>query len=112
MRTDCSAARLVSVNVIAGKENSSAIKDRSKAEEPNCVLGKINSWVFCLSLSGCADIYNVKTYMISSNICQEVKRFPHELLDCVQDVIAIFLKLMKALDHSDCPKKLFMAKIC
>ena len=62
-----------------------------------------NSWVFRLSLSGCADIYNV--YGIFSNICQEVNLLPHERLDRVQNVIAIFLKMMKALDHSDCPGK-------
>ena len=91
------------MNVIASKENSSAVKYRSKAEEAKCVLRKINSWVFCLSLSGCADICNV--YGIFSNICQEVNLLPHERLDRVQDVIAIFLKMMKALDHSDCPGK-------
>ena len=91
------------MNVIASKESSSAVKYRSKAEEAKCVLTKINSWVFCLSLSGSADIYNV--YGIFSNICQDVNLIPHERLDRVQDVIAIFLKMMKALDHSDCPGK-------
>ena len=89
------------MNVIANKEDSSAVKDRSKTEEAKCVLRKINSWVFCLSLSGCADIYNV--YGIFSNICQEVNLLLHERLDRVRDAIAIFLKMMKALDHSDCP---------
>ena len=91
------------MNVIASKENSSAVKYRSKAEEAKCILRKINSWVFCLSLSGSADIYNV--YGIFSNICQDVNLIPHERLDRVQDVIAIFLKMMKALDHSNCPEK-------
>ena len=56
-----------------------------------------------MSLSGCADIYNV--YGIFSNICQDVNLLPQERLDGVQDVIAIFLKMIKALDHSDCPGK-------
>ena len=99
---DYSAVRLALVNVIASKENSSAVKDRSKVEEAKSILRKINSWVFCLSLSGCADIYNVN---VISNICQEVNFLAHELLGRVQDVIAIFLKMMKALDHSDCPGK-------
>ena len=47
------------MNVTASKENSSAVKDRSKTEEANGVVRKINSWVFYLSLSGCADIDNV-----------------------------------------------------
>ena len=46
------AVGLALVNVVASKQNSSAVKDRSKAKEAKCVLRKINSWVFCLSLSG------------------------------------------------------------
>ena len=103
LRIDYSAVRLALVNVIASKENGSAVKDRSKAEEAEYVLRKINSWFFCLSLSGCHDIYNV--YGIFSNICQEINLLPHERLDRVQDIIVIFLKMMKALDHSDCPRK-------
>ena len=103
LHIDYSAVRLALVNAIASKENSSAVKDRSKAEEVKYVLRKINSWFFRLSLSGCADIYNV--YDIFSNICQEVNLLPHERLGSVQDVIAIFLKIMKALDHSNCSKK-------
>ena len=85
LRIDYSAVRLALVNVISSEVNSSAVKDRNKAEEAKCVLRKINSWVFCLSLSGCADIYNV--YGIFSNICQEVN-LPYKRLDQVQDVIA------------------------
>ena len=103
LHIDYSAVRLELVNVIASKENSGAVKDRSKAEEAKYVLRKINFWFFCLSLSGCADIYNV--YGIFSNICQEVNLIPHERLGQVQDLIAIFLKMMKALDHSNCPEK-------
>ena len=109
LRIDYSAVRLALVNVIASKENSSAVKDRSKAEEAKCDLRKINSQVFCLSLLRCADIYNV--YGIISNICQDVNLPSHERLDKFQDVIARFLKMMKALDHSGCPGKMFKAKI-
>ena len=104
LHIDYSAVQLALVNVIANKEDSSAVKDRSKAEEAKCVLRKINSWVFCLSLSGCADIYNVN---VISNICQGINFLAHERLGRVQDVIAIFLKMMKALDHSNCPEKCF-----
>ena len=76
LRTDYLAVQLALVNIIANKEDSSAVKDRSKAEEAKCVLRKINSWVFYLSFSGCADIYNV--YGIFSNICQEVNILPQE----------------------------------
>ena len=75
---DYSAVRLALVNVIASKENSSAVKDRSKTEEAKYVLTKINSLFFCLSLSCSADIYNV--YGTFSNICQEVNLLPHERL--------------------------------
>ena len=76
LRIDYSAIQLVLVNVIANKDDSSAVKDRSKAEEAKCVLRKINSWGFCLSLSGWADIYNV--FGIFSNICQEFNVLPQE----------------------------------
>ena len=58
LRTDY-AIQLALLNVPSSTENSSDIKDRLKAEKTNWVLRKINSWVFCLSISGCADIYNV-----------------------------------------------------
>ena len=76
LHIDYSAVQLALVNVIANKEDSSAVKDRNKAEEAKCVLRKINSWFFCLSLSGCADIYNV--YGIFFNICQKVNVLPQE----------------------------------
>ena len=79
LRVDSSAVQLALLNIIASKESSSAVKDRGKAEEAKCVLRKINPWVFCFSLSGCADIYNV--YDIFSNICREVNLLPHKRLD-------------------------------
>ena len=42
LRIDYSAVRLALVNVIASKENSSAVKDRSKTEEAKYVWRKIN----------------------------------------------------------------------
>ena len=43
LRIDYSAVRLALVNVIASKENSKAVKDRSKTEEAKYVPRKINS---------------------------------------------------------------------
>ena len=43
LRIDYSAVRLALVNVIASKENSKAVKDRSKTEEAKYVSRKINS---------------------------------------------------------------------
>ena len=95
LHIDYSAVRLALVNVTASKRTADA----------KYVLRKLNSWFFCLSLSGCADIYNV--YCIFSNICQEVNLLPQEQLGQVHNVIAMFLKMMKALDHSNCPEKRF-----
>ena len=91
------------MKLIASIENSSVVKDRSKAKETKCALRKINSCGFCLSLSGCADIYSV--YSIFSNICQKVNILPYKMLDPVEDVITIFWKMMKALDHWYCTEK-------
>ena len=55
LRADYSAVRQSLVNLIAAKENSSVAKVRGKADETKCILRKINSWVFSLSLSGCAE---------------------------------------------------------
>ena len=109
LRIGYSAVRLALVNVIASKENSSAVKYRSKVEEAKCVLRKINSWVFCLSLSRCADIYDV--YGISSNIFQEVNVLPHEWLDRVQDVSTIFFEDDENLGSFGLSRRMFMAKI-
>ena len=53
--------------------------------------------------SGSGYIYDV--YCIFHSICQEVNLVPHEQMDEIQDVTAIFLKMMKVLGHSDCPEK-------
>ena len=41
LHIDYSAVQLALVNVIANKENSSVVKDRSKVEEAKCLLRKI-----------------------------------------------------------------------
>ena len=43
----------------SSKEHSFIPRDRAKAEVCKAVLGKIESWVFVLTLSGCVDIYNM-----------------------------------------------------
>ena len=43
---DYTAVRLAIVNVIASKENSIAVKDRSEEEEAKFFLRKINFWFF------------------------------------------------------------------
>ena len=59
---DYSALRLALMNVIASKENSSAVKDRNKVEEAKFILGKFNFWVFCLSLQA---VLTSIMYMVS-----------------------------------------------
>ena len=54
IRIDYKAVRKSLSDVVHSKENSSNSKDRAKGEEARCVLRKIDSWVFSLSLSGCA----------------------------------------------------------
>ena len=103
LRADYSAVRQSLQNLITDKESSSDAKDRSKAVECKSVFRKIDSRVFTLSLSGCADIYNL--FGILSNECQKVNLLPHERFDKVKTVIAKFLKMMKTIDHSDCPDK-------
>ena len=48
VRVISSAIQLALLNLIASKENSSAVKGRSKAEEAKCILGKINSCIWYL----------------------------------------------------------------
>ena len=59
IRSDYAAVRQSLCGLISTKERSSDSEDRAKAEKCRTVLRKINSWVFTLSLSGCADIYNM-----------------------------------------------------
>ena len=103
LRVNYLAVRPALVNLIASIVNGSAVKDRSKVKKANWILRKINSWIFCLSYSGCAGIYSV--YGIFSNICQEINLLPHKMQDRVQDAIAIFVRIMKALYHSKCAEK-------
>ena len=56
---------------------------------------------FCLSPSGCADIYNL--FGIFANIGQEVNVLPFERFDRAKALIAKFMKMMNAMNHSDCP---------
>ena len=85
IRVDYKVVRQFLSDVIHSKENSSNSKDRAKAEEARCVLRKINSWVFSLCLSGCADLYNV--FGCLSNVCQKVNLLPFERFDQVQSVV-------------------------
>ena len=103
LRVNYLAVRQALVNLIASIVNGSAVKDRSKVKKANWILRKINSWIFCLSYSGCANIYSV--HGIFSNICQEINLLPHKMQDRVQDTIAIFVRIMKALYHSKCAEK-------
>ena len=103
LRTDYAAVRQSLSDVVSSKEQSSNSKDRAKAEECRTVLRKIDSWVFALTLSGCADIYNL--FGVLSNICQEVNILPFERYDSVKRVIERFRKLFTTMDHSNCPAK-------
>ena len=108
LRMDYSAVQLALVNVIPNKEDSSAVKDRSNVEEAKWILRKINSWVFCLSLSGCSDIYNV--YGIFSNICQKLM-FSHNSAGPSSRCNRNIFEDDESLGSFQLSRKMFMAKI-
>ena len=58
--------------------------------------------VYKLSLSVRADIYSI--FGVFSNICQEVDILPFERYDRVKSVLEKFQKMLKTIDHSDCPR--------
>ena len=100
IRVDYKAVRQSLSNVVNSKINSSNAKDRAKGEEAWCVLRKIDSWVFSLSLSGCADLYNV--FGCLTNVCQKVNLLPFERFDQVQSVVKTVNKMYETIDHSNC----------
>ena len=57
LRIDYAALRQSLTNAIVNKENSEDADDRNKAAKGRCIRRTMNSWVFYLSLSGCADMY-------------------------------------------------------
>ena len=73
IRVDYEAVRQSLSDVIVSKESSSNSKDKAKAEEARCIRQKIDSWVFSLSLSGCADLYNA--FGCLTNVCQKSESF-------------------------------------
>ena len=101
LRIDYLGLREALSNLVRHKENSSDSDDRSKAAEANSILRTINSWVFCLCLSGCSDIYDL--YGKFANACQQVNVLPHERYDKVCGLIGKFSTMMKCIDHADCP---------
>ena len=101
IRSDYAAVRQSLCDLISTKESSSDSEDRAKAEKCRTVLRKINSWVFTLALSGCADIYNMFGTLI--NVCQEVDVLPFERYDRAIRVVGKFLKMTTTMDHSECP---------
>ena len=96
LRDDYGAVKVSMKNVIDAKEISSNADDRAKT-----VLRNINSWVFCLCLSGCADVYNL--FGIFAPIRQTVNLLPHERYDDAMAVIAKFVKMLNCMEHRDCP---------
>ena len=100
IRVDYEAVRQSLSDVIVSKESSSNSKDRAKAEEARCIRRKIDSWVFSLCLSGCADLYNV--FGCLTNVCQKVNLLPFERFDQVQSVVQTVNKMYETIDHANC----------
>ena len=110
LRADYTAVRQCLKNVIESKENSSNAEERAKAGAVKTVLRLINSWVFCLCLSGSADIYNL--YGQLANVCQQVDILPHERYDTANALISKFVKMMEAVNHKECPPDVASGKTC
>ena len=70
LRADYTAVRQCLKNVIESKENSSNAEEKATAGAVKTVLRVINSCMFCLCLSGRADIYNL--YGQLANVCQQI----------------------------------------
>ena len=90
LRADYTAVRQCLKNVIESKRNSSNAEERAKAGAVKTVLRVINSWVFCLCLAGCADIYNL--YGQLANVCQQVDILPRERYDPANAMLSKFVK--------------------
>ena len=106
----CAPITPLCVNVIESKENSSNAEERAKAGAVKTVLRVINSWVFCLCLSGCADIYYLYRHL--ANVCQQVDILPHERYDTANALISKFVKMTEAVNHEDCPPDDASGKKC
>ena len=100
-RKDYHAVVVSLANFVERKVNSSNADDRDKVEGGKVVKRTINSWDFCLSLSGCSDIHDL--YGAFPNVCQEVDLRPYERYDRAHALISMFLTMMKSIHHSDCP---------
>ena len=94
LRTDYAAVREAIVNIIKQKENSSDADERKKAAEASAILRTINSWSFCLCLSGCSDVYDL--YGEFANVCQQVDILPHERFDKANTLIEKFSTFHKS----------------
>ena len=101
LRTDYLAVRKCMKNVIECKENSSNAEERAKAGAVKTILRNINSWVFCLCLLGCADIYDL--FGVFANVCQDVDVLPYERYDKANAVITKFVKMMECIEHKHPP---------
>ena len=76
-------------------------EERANAGAVKTILRNINLWVFCLCLSGCADIYDL--FGVFANVCQDVDVLPYECFDKANAVITKFLKMMECIEHKHCP---------
>ena len=101
LRTDYPAVRVAIKNVITSKQNSSDAEQQKKAVEATSILRNINTWEFCLLLSGCGDVYD--HYGKFANACQKVNVLPHERYDTAVSIIEKFSTMVKCMNHVDCP---------
>ena len=100
LREDYPAIRMCMTKVMKAKEISSNPNDRAKASSIKNTICNINSWMFCLCLSGCADIYEI--FGEFAQVCQEVDILPYERYDKANAVLDKFARMLKTLEHEEC----------
>ena len=86
---------------MGAKETSSNADERAKAGSIKTLIRNIDSWMFCLCLSGCADIYDI--FGEFAIVCQEVDVLPYERYDKAHAVLSKYSKMLEFFEHEDCP---------
>ena len=94
------ALRQALENVINSKDKRFSSDGRSKAAGEEAVRHTIDSWIFCLTLSGCADTYNL--YGLFAYVSQQVNILPHTRYYQAQTWLRS-LPMMRSIDHLNYP---------
>ena len=104
------ALRQALENVINSKDKGFFSDGQSKAAEEEAVRHTIDSWIFCLTLSRCADTYNL--YDLFAYVFQQANILPHARYYQAQTYRSF--PMMRCIDYLNYPvsldnKKLLLA---